>query len=307
VLIDTTHRKWMVASTIVAVAGVVTYVAYSALSVTGPSGGSVVGLTYGSIASAMMLFAVLLGLRRRFPTWRVGRGTTWMRGHLWLGLLSFPIVLLHSGFSFGSGTLTRTLMVLFAIVFVSGIFGAVMQVLLPRMMTERVPLETVYDQIAHVREQLLAEAEIAINDVCAVLEGDLSGAELMNRAAAASAGTIIDFTVASGLATNPRLSATVRECFESQIKPYLMRAGSGGLALAKPAAAEGTFRSLRVLLPERLATGLNEVQSICEEKRQLDRQRILHHLLHGWLMVHVPLSYALVLLGAIHALVALRY
>ena len=31
-----------------------------------------------------------------------------MRGHLWLGFLSFPIILLHGGFHFG-GSLTRVL------------------------------------------------------------------------------------------------------------------------------------------------------------------------------------------------------
>jgi hypothetical protein len=29
--------------------------------------------------------------------------------------------------------------------------------------------------------------------------------------------------------------------------------------------------------------------------------------MHGWLLVHVPLSMALLLLGAVHAVVALRY
>ena len=33
----------------------------------------------------------------------------------------------------------------------------------------------------------------------------------------------------------------------------------------------------------------------------------MHRLLHGWLLVHIPLSYALILLGAIHAVMALRY
>jgi hypothetical protein len=33
----------------------------------------------------------------------------------------------------------------------------------------------------------------------------------------------------------------------------------------------------------------------------------MHRLLHGWLLVHVPLSYAVLLLGAIHGFTALRY
>ena len=40
---------------------------------------------------------------------------------------------------------------------------------------------------------------------------------------------------------------------------------------------------------------------------QLAEQERLHHFLHGWLMLHVPLSLALLLLGCIHAFMALRY
>ena len=50
-----------------------------------------------------------------------------------------------------------------------------------------------------------------------------------------------------------------------------------------------------------------ETGSDREEKRQLDRQSRLHKVLHGWLLVHIPLSYALLLLGAVHAVMALRF
>jgi hypothetical protein len=39
----------------------------------------------------------------------------------------------------------------------------------------------------------------------------------------------------------------------------------------------------------------------------LDEQRRLHRLLHGWLLIHIPASYALLLLGVAHAVVALTY
>ena len=42
--------------------------------------------------------------------------------------------------------------------------------------------------------------------------------------------------------------------------------------------------------------GLNDLESIVTERRQLEHQRSLHHWLHFWLMVHVPLSYALTVL-----------
>ena len=67
------------------------------------------------------------------------------------------------------------------------------------------------------------------------------------------------------------------------------------------------FQQFRVLCPEDLWPRLTDLESICEEKRQLDQQRRLHRILHGWLLFHIPVSYALLLLGAVHAVIALRY
>ena len=78
------------------------YIPYALLTVAGVSGGSVGGLIYGSIGSAMMIFAGLLGARKSYRIWRVGRGTCWMRAHLWIGFLSFPFILFHAGFRMGA-------------------------------------------------------------------------------------------------------------------------------------------------------------------------------------------------------------
>jgi hypothetical protein len=65
-----------------------------------------------------------------------------MRGHIWLGILSVPMILFHSGFQIG-GTLTTILMLLFLIVVLSGIFGLVVQQYLPTMMMNQVKMETI--------------------------------------------------------------------------------------------------------------------------------------------------------------------
>src|SRR5215469_14812914 len=75
----------------------------------GATGGSGIGLLLGTVGFGFMIYAAALGARKRVPTWRLGRAKAWMRGHLWLGLLSLPIILFHGGFHFG-GTLTRVLM-----------------------------------------------------------------------------------------------------------------------------------------------------------------------------------------------------
>ena len=46
----------------------------------------------------MMLFALLLGAAQARPLDALGRAYWWLQGHVWLGMLSFPIIILHGGF-----------------------------------------------------------------------------------------------------------------------------------------------------------------------------------------------------------------
>src|SRR3979411_1310563 len=116
-LIDRTHQPWAVASAGILAAAAGVYLAVVSLSEQPWSGGSAIGLLYGIGGFGMMVFAGLLSVRKKFRIWRVGRAQTWMRGHLWLGLLSLPLVIFHSGFRYGHG-LTAVLMTLLIIVVV---------------------------------------------------------------------------------------------------------------------------------------------------------------------------------------------
>lgn len=303
-LIDRTHRKWFLASAIMLAIAVIIYVPYAMRGHV--KGGSALGLAYGIIGFAFMLFAGLLGLRKKFPIWRIGRASSWMRGHLWLGLLSFPLILLHGGFYLG-GSLTRVLMWMFLIVFVSGIFGAVVQHYLPRIHTERLPMETIYEQIDRVRGQLAEEAAKLVDDSCAALEGDVTRASTEQLAVAAAAGVNWDVTVASGLQADEGVATELRQFYRRDIHSYLEKSSSYRQPLADRSRSQAMFRQMRVLLPPNLHPAIDELENICEEKRELDQQNTMHKLLHGWLLVHVPLSYAVLLLGALHAVIALRY
>lgn len=304
-LIDHTHRRWFIGSLAgLAIASAV-YIPYAMRSPAGPRGGSAIGLTYGSIGFAFMLFAGLLGLRKKFPIWRIGRAQTWMRGHLWFGLLTFPLILMHGGFHFG-GTLTRALMWLFIFVYASGIFGAGVQHFMPRLHTARLPMETIYEQIDHVRQQLLGEAIRAVEETCAALEGDVGSATQSQRALAAAAGANWDVTVATGLAVDEQASGELRRLLHDEIEPFLSHSGTHKSRIGKTA-VRAMFQQLRVCLPAHLHPNIDDLENICEEKRQLDEQSRLHKILHGWLLVHIPLSYAVLLLGACHAVAALRF
>src|SRR6201984_2310720 len=155
---DMTQRGWAVASLGFFAAALVLYLFEAWSSPNGPRGGSAIGLIFGVVGFGFMIFAATLGARKRVPTWRLGRAAAWMRGHLWLGLLSLPLILFHGGFWVG-GPLTRAIIVFLISVVASGIFGAVLQHYMPTVMTLEIPLETIFEQMERRRGQLLTEAD----------------------------------------------------------------------------------------------------------------------------------------------------
>lgn len=306
-LIDRTHRSWAVASGLMLAAGAVLYAIYAS-RVPYQSGGSWPGLAFGTVGFAMMLYAGLLGARKKVRIWRLGRAQTWMRGHLWLGTLSVPLILFHAGFSLGTG-LSAVLMWLFLIVVVSGLVGAWLQHVLPRRLLRDVPMETIYDQIEHVRAQLLGEADTVVADACGKLEIETVTPGMSAAAPTARAG-IAGERAAASFASTDRIAAEhtapLREFYTREMRPFI-EAPSARHALARETHAARRFEKVRALVPASLHPAVADLENICEEERQLMRQSRMHGVLHGWQLVHVPLSIALLLLAIVHAIVALRY
>src|SRR5437899_1231006 len=121
-------------------------------------GGTPLGLIFGTIALSIFVFAALLGVRKKIVLWRVGTVQSWLRAHIWLTLLTIPLVILHTGFRLG-GPMTALLVALYAIVMVSGIYGLTLQHYLPGLMNERLSTEAVFEQIPFIRAQLCEAAE----------------------------------------------------------------------------------------------------------------------------------------------------
>jgi hypothetical protein len=272
--IDRTHRKWLGGTLTVFAAATLAYVVYAVRTPGGPRGGTTMGLAFGIAGYAVMLFEGLLGARKKVPVWRLGRAQTWMRGHLWLGVLTLPLILFHAGFAF-RGPLTAVLMMLLCIVVLSGVLGAILQHYLPRTITTRVPMETIYEEIPHVRQQLREEAEQLVSALAVEAEHDDK--------------------------------VRFRDAYASSIRPFLDAPETAPSPLADEGRAGELFQALRRATPSALHQALEVLENICDEERQLSRQRRFYHWLHAWLLVHVPLSIALVVLGGIHSVMALRY
>jgi hypothetical protein len=297
--IDRTHRGWFIGSVIATVAAAALYVWQARTDPRGPRGDSWLGLTLGIAAALMILYAGFLGARKKLLLLRIGSVTWWMRGHLWLGTLALPLAVMHGAFSFG-GLLTTILMWLLIVVVISGLVGALLQHALPDVMSAQVTTEHTYEQHEQVRWNLRREAYETVTQVCGAV------AEAADERSALEART-------GHAPKEPKKTTEVegREAisrfYVQRVVPYLRDGRANGSPLTDGTTASFAFEAVRTTVDPSIHETLDDLASICDEARQLRRQGLLHRWLHGWLLLHVPLSMALMVLLVVHAVMALYY
>jgi predicted membrane channel-forming protein YqfA (hemolysin III family) len=123
------------------------YVYYSRREFT--HGGSTFGLGYGIAGTALILLLAFFGIRKRWYRSRFGTLEQWLQSHIYLGLLVLVVLLFHTGGRFNDRIAVTTL-VLAIVVVTSGIFGAILYVIVPRLLTEvesELTVEAIADQL----------------------------------------------------------------------------------------------------------------------------------------------------------------
>jgi hypothetical protein len=273
---DPRQKKWLAVFLAGSAAAVALYAWLARDTPDGLSGGSRVGLLYGLAGGLLIVYAWLLSALRSVPSWWwLGSRAFWLKGHVWLGSLSFVLILCHSGGRFG-GMVERILYTVFALVVVTGFYGLALQQALPRLLTRRVASEVPYEQIPHLCGRLREEADRLVKQ--------------------------------TDLAALPEASQKhLAELYEDVVRPYLAYPARSA-TLADPVKAGEVFARARALpgspAAEPLLTGL---ETFTAERRLLAEQERLQRWLHGWLYVHVPLSAAMMALLAAHVVMTLYY
>lgn len=286
-LIDRTQRGWAIVTTVLFIVATVLYFAYARVWPGGPSGRSWPGMWFGVIGTLLMIFAGLLAVRKKTVRLQLGTLSWWLRGHLWLGLLSVPMIFYHTAFRWG-GTLEILLWITFAIVIVSGVVGLALQNLLPRMMWVQLPSETIPDQFVEVCHRLAARADQAVVEKCqpATMESAL-------RRSRAELSTPVE----------PAL--WLAGFYLHNVREFLDSAAASPLASEQQ--SQLMFDRARSLLPFEFHATVDTLEEACGERRQIIRQERFYRLLHGWLKIHVPFSIVLFVFALVHIITALYY
>ncbi len=315
------HRNWIIFAVLATGLAVAWYASFGRGAARWPGGSSPPGFAYGVAGGLIILFEFFLWPRKKLRTWRIGRVQTWMRAHIWLGLLAVPLLVMHSGFHFGE-SLSTVLMVLFLLVIASGIYGLVLQQIIPRRMLSEIPAETIYSQIDRMSELLADEGEQIVLATCGqpegepVIVGNGTPAESAGRrgdthitvGAVRKVGSVQGKTLRTMTPAEPIMGAELlRNVYRGKIADYLRDGERSRSPIVDPNKAATVFAELRGKCPSGAHEAISAIEDLCGQRRQFDRQRRLHRWLHGWLLVHLPLSVALVALMVVHIIVTLKY
>jgi hypothetical protein len=310
------HRGWFRGCAVLTVLAVGWYVADGVRNGGLPGGSSWPGLTCGVVAGLLMLYLFAFGLRKGpvLRWWFARRPTKyWLAQHIWLGLLTLPLVVLHAGLFTRLGVLTLTLVLAYAVVLFSGIWGLWQQQRLPRQLLEEVADETLPMQLPDLLDQLRQEAELLVLATCGppseaetgegslqVLQRNAQGL----RAVRTGKGTGLLRILPPEPVPD---SEPLRRYFADVIEPYLWPELSGRSRRRLQARFRSDFAELRSQLHPEAHGVLDALEQLCERRRQFDHLARLHGRLHSWIVIHLAFSAVLVLLLIAHAVLAILY
>ena len=230
-----------------------------------PYGGTWLGYTLGTIGAVLILWLMLLGIRKRRYGSSMGTLHGWTSAHVYLGLSLIIVATLHCGFEFGWNihTLAYVLMLL---VIGSGIFGVYAYLRDPGFMTSNLAGETLETMLLKVSdlERKCKRIALELPDEVNTLFANAS-----ERAAKASAlgGNFrrqlagVDPRHPMRLARDEMLKMGVRGYSAAQVKAH-----------------------------EQLVAEMSRIVALTDRVR---RDLQLRARMQVWLYAHVPLSFAL--------------
>lgn len=223
----------------------------------------------GWVLLGMMVFLALYNLRKKLPYPSLGSSAMWLQIHIYVGYLTVFVYVLHAGFALPTGPLDITIAVLFALLIVSGAAGLLLTRAIPRRLSVHGE-EVIFERIPVFRRQLRDRAEELVVDSVRQTEAMTLSQFYTDRLADYFQG--------------PR--HFWRHVVQSNVP---LRRLTGELA------------SVERYLDDTERKMAGELNELIEAKNNLDYHHAMQGVLKGWLFVHIPLTYVLMILVILHA------
>ncbi len=231
------------------------------------------GLYDGDFLSGWLLlgavvFLVLLNLRKKLPVLPLGSAAVWLQFHIYAGWLAIALFVLHVGPRIPDGWLEGTLGLMFILVAGSGVVGLAISRGFASRLARRGE-EVIFERIPLFTARLRKEAD------------DLA----LRCTRETESTTIADF-----------YAARLRSFFDAprNFTQHLRKSNQERFVML------GDIDDMeRYLNPEEREYS-ERLRVLVRKKHELDYHYALQATLKGWLFVHIPLTYGLLILAAIH-------
>jgi len=230
-----------------------------------PYGGTWLGYTLGTIGAVLILWLMLLGVRKRSYQSNLGSVQGWTSAHVYLGASLIVVASLHCAFEFGWNihTLAYVLMML---VIASGFFGIYAYLRYPEHMTANLAGETLETMLLKV-----ADLESKCKRIALELPDEVN-ALVMNASRRAAEKSALQGSFRRQLAgVDPKHPMRVA-------RDNLLKSSTLKLSAAQTKAQE------------QLVGEMSRIVTLTDRVR---RDLKFRALMQVWLYFHVPLSFAL--------------
>lgn len=223
-------------------------------------------MLYGIVGICMVIFLSFYKLRLNIYRIRLGSMQAWLQAHIYIGLICAALIFIHSGFHF-HWNFSSFLFLLFLLVVVSGIIGALIYKTIPLSIAKYGKEVITYERVIDGLQQYYLDAEKSISNT----------------------------------------SDEFKKVYEKHIKPlfqskepdwkYLMMEEQELLNKRKQ-----TFELLKKTIPANEVYDLNILCTILIEREKLAFKGSKLKLLRIWLNIHMPLVFAMLTAAVFHIL-----
>jgi hypothetical protein len=233
-----------------------------------------------TMASGWILLSLIVGLalynvRKKLPFLQLGNSATWLQIHIYVGLLSAIVFGMHLKWRIPNGVFECALASLYALLFLSGLFGLIVSRMFARRLSARGG-DVLFGRIQPMRRNTRARVEQMVTQCMASTE-----------------------------------STAVPEYYVQRLKPFfdgprhfwqhLVVSGRPRRRILTELQGQDRF------LNETERNTMQQIAEYVQQKDDLDFQYAHQVTLKYWLFAHVPLTYAMLAFTTIHVVLVFAF
>jgi hypothetical protein len=230
-------------------------------------------LGLGWIGTTLALLVAALSIRKRLAYQGVGKMSSWLRAHIYLGIIAAFAIFYHSGFRAG-GPLSAWLLVFFSLTVVSGLMGWWLARNLPPLLTD------------------IEETPALLEDLLAARAQCLQGMFELASGGSPDFRTLVEQNLMKETASWGRMFRFYRRrSMLAHELPGFQKEQAGALARLRPQEHRGFQRAVEYAL----------------RVNKMNAELLLQRVLRGWLTFHIVSTGTMFGLAAVHIFTALYY